>query len=69
MKLKEKVYSNLEGKRSLLALYDVWDPNLLQNIKFLSSNEAIKVLITTRGEGVVLSSDESFKLFCIHAIP
>lgn len=79
-KLKVKIKCKLEGRRSLLALDDVWDPNLVQNIINLPpANGANKVLITTRGEGVVqgcaihditpLSDDDSFKLFCIHAFP
>eukprot|EP00253_Pinus_taeda_P034235 PITA_34235 len=76
--LREKIDSYLEGKHCLFAVDDVWDRDAWNDIG-LPSRIQDKVVLTTRDEAVAkamkaqihrkisLSSDMSWKLFCIHA--
>jgi len=80
--LLNKIQKNLEGKRCLFAVDDVWDIYAWNDIGLPSRIED-KVVLTTRDEKIAkdlgagdhilpknsLSEENSWQLFCLHAFP
>lgn len=78
-----KIHQHLKERRCLLVLDDVWHMDVLEKIGLtLDGKSKIKILLTTRDRKVAeamphahhiqinsLSSEDSMKLFCIHAFP
>lgn len=80
----KKIHQHLKDRRCLIVLDDVWHRDVLEKIGLpLEKESKMKILLTTRNRKVAeampppydiqtlesLSSEDSMKLFCIHAFP